>query len=91
MKKLLVTTLYLASTQCFAGNSISVSQIDERLLMNPPSAGKSEQVIIYSNVRNKTIDLAMDNQFNRIENMMFINTVVETEIGELSYAEDECD
>jgi hypothetical protein len=32
----------------------------------------------------------MDNQFDRIDIMMFINTVVESEEGDLSYSDDDC-
>ena len=75
----------------FAESEITFSQIEEEMLLNPPSAGStSDKVMIYSNVRNKTIHKAMDNQFDRIENMMFINTIVETEEGNLSFSDDEC-
>lgn len=43
------------------------SKIEEEMLLNPPgSGGPSDQVMIYSRVRNKTINTAMDTQFNRI-------------------------
>jgi len=69
------------------------SKIEENLLLNPPGAGNtSDEVLIYSRVRNKTIHKAMDKRFDRIENMMFVNTIVESEAGVLSYADDEeCD
>ncbi len=69
------------------------SKIEEKYLLNHPGAGNaSDEVIIYSRVRNKTIHKAMDEQFARIENMMFVNTIVETESGVQSYADDEdCD
>ncbi len=69
------------------------SKIEENLLLNPPGAGSvSDEVIIYSRVRNKTIHQAMDKRFDGIENMMFVNTIVESESGVLSHAEDEeCD
>lgn len=68
------------------------SKIEEEMLLNPPEAGiSSDQVIIYSRVRNKIINTAMDTQFNRIESMMFINTIVESENAESSYADDDCD
>ena len=69
------------------------SKIEEEMLLNPPGAGPApDKVILYSRVRNKTIHTAMDTQFNRIESMMFINTIVQSDGGELSYADDEeCD
>lgn len=77
--------------EVFADSNVEFSQIDEELLLNPPNAGRtSDEVMIYSNVRNKTINKSMDNHFERIENMMFINTVIESESGELAHTDDEC-
>lgn len=68
------------------------SKIEEDMLLNPPGAGKeSGKVVIYSRVRNKTIHKAMDTQFHRIETMMFVNTIVESDTGLQSYADDDCD
>lgn len=69
------------------------SKIEEEMLLNPPGVGvSSDKVMIYSRVRNKTIHKAMDTQFERIESMMFVNTIVESEDGVLSHAEDDdCD
>ena len=69
------------------------SQIDEKLLVEPePLQIKKEatgQVIIYDRVREETIDSALDNNFNRIEHMMFINTIKENDKGELE-VDDDC-
>lgn len=69
------------------------SQIEEKMLLNPTGSGEiSDKVIIYSRVRNKTIQKAMDSQFNRIQNMMFVNSVIEPDSGDSSYTEDDdCD
>lgn len=71
------------------------SQIDERLLLNPnPLLVKQERagkVIIYDRVREEIIHNALDNNFARIENMMFINTLVEEDDGDLQIEEDDCD
>lgn len=68
------------------------SKIEETLLLNPPGSGRAtDAVTIYSRVRDNTIHKAMDKQFNRIENMMFVNTIIESDAGELSYADDDCD
>ena len=61
---------------------------------SPPSNtnSTSDEVIIYSNVRNKTIHLAMNTQFERIENMMFVNTIYELDTEDNSFEQDEdCD
>ncbi len=69
------------------------SQVDERLLLNPdPVQIKQEhlgKVIIYEKVRERTVDEALDNNFARIDNMMFVKTVIETGNGELEM-EDDC-
>lgn len=75
-----------------AESKVEFSQIEEAMLLNPPSAGRtSNRVMIYSNVRDKIINKAMNSQFDGIENMMFINTVIESETGELTHSDDECD
>ena len=48
-------------------------------------------VMIYDGLRYATVMRAMDEQFNRIENMMFVGTIVESDDGELEYEEDGCD
>lgn len=71
---------------------VDFSQIEEEMLLNPPASGvASDKVIIYSRVRDKTIHTAMDTQFHRIEAMMFVNTIVESDSGVQSYADDDCD
>lgn len=73
-------------------SDISFNEIEERMLLNPPaSGGHASEVIIYSNVRNKTVNKALDQQFHRIENMMFVNTVIESDTGDYSLTDDECD
>ena len=78
----------------FAETLAEFSKIEEEMLLNPPGAGgtTSDRVIIYSRVRDKTINQAMDSQFQRIDNMMFVDTIIESKTGVLSYSEeDECD
>ena len=71
---------------------VDYSKIEEEMLLHPPGAGNpSDKVMIYSRVRNKTIHKAMDTQFHRIETMMFVNTVVESDTGVQAYADDDCD
>lgn len=49
------------------------------------------RVMIYDGLRYATVTRAMDEQFDRIENMMFVGTVIEQEDGELDVEEDGCD
>jgi hypothetical protein len=49
------------------------------------------RVTIYDGLRYDTVMRAMDEQFNRIDNMMFVGTIIEQEDGELDVEEDGCD
>ena len=48
------------------------------------------RVMIYDGLKNETVDRAMDQQFDRIENMMFVRTLVAQENGDYE-SEDDCD
>jgi len=39
------------------------------------------QVIVYNGIKSSDIDFAMDTYFDRIDNMMFVNTVLTNEEG----------
>ena len=64
--------------------------MNKQVLMAPSTDFNSNEVIIYSNVRENTIHVAMNEHFERIENMMFANTVIELENGDIGFSE-ECD
>ena len=49
------------------------------------------RIMIYDGMTSKTIDMAMDEQFERIDNMMFVRIVHEQEDGEYYVEEDGCD
>jgi len=49
------------------------------------------RIMIYDGLTSKTIDKAMDEQFNRIENMMFISIIHEQDNGEYYVEDDGCD
>lgn len=49
------------------------------------------RIMIYDSLTSKTIDKAMDEQFDRIENMMFVRIVHEQENGEYYVEDDGCD
>jgi len=63
-------------------------------MLNSPSeavlsAEANGRVTIYDGLKSKTIDRAMDRQFNRIENMMFIRTRHPQKNGEYE-TDDDC-
>ncbi|MDH3762504.1 MAG: hypothetical protein OEU50_16095 [Gammaproteobacteria bacterium] len=66
----------------------------ERLLFSPGletlQAEARGRIMIYDGLKNKTVEKALDHQFDRIENMMFVRTVYVQENGELE-VEDDCD
>lgn len=67
----------------------------EKLLFNPPDsqirAERGGRVMIYDGLKDTQIDRAMDTQFDRIESMMFVRTIVtNTETGEVVVEDDGC-
>jgi hypothetical protein len=66
----------------------------KRVLFSPgPEILRAEaagRVMIYDGLRNRTVEKALDDQFGRIENMMFIRTVYTLENGE-DEVDDDCD
>ena len=92
--KLLMLMCFYGLINLTAAAETVYSQIDEKLLFDPdPLQKKKEaagQVVIYDRVREQIINTALDNNFDRIEHMMFINTVIKTDTGELE-AEDDCE
>lgn len=91
--KLFFPLFVLLSFSVSTSYASEYSKIDEKILLNPSNSGSTvDKVMIYSNVRSETIELAMNTQFNRIENMMFVNTVYEPDSDEEEYEQDEdCD
>jgi len=49
------------------------------------------RIMIYDGLENETVELAMSEQFNRIENMMFVRTQYIQEDGDYEVEEDGCD
>jgi hypothetical protein len=73
------TILWLAASPATAGDW------QEQLLFNPPAGHlKAEQrgrIMIYDGLKDTEIARAMDTQFDRIESMMFVRTIVTDEEG----------
>ena len=75
----------------------------EKLLSNPPDSQlRAEQrgrVMIYEGLKDTRIDRIMDTQFDRLESMMFVRTVItdrdgnalqDTETGDVIVEDDGC-
>lgn len=73
----------------------AVDEYQQKVLFSPSSsvlaAEARGRIMIYDGLRQATVTRAMDEQFDRIENMMFVGTVIEQEDGELEVEEDGCD
>ncbi len=75
------------------------AQADDRyqyeMLLNPSAemlaAENRGYVMIYDGLENSVVERALSEQFERIENMMFVGTRYLEEDGDLLYEEDGCD
>lgn len=90
-KRVVVTMCVMLALPCHAlaeQNSYAYG-----LLTSPSpavlSAEAKGRVTIYDGLRSETVDEALDRQFHRIENMMFIRTQHQKENGEYE-ADDDC-
>jgi hypothetical protein len=81
------TAIILASTIILLCGARSVSAADwqEKLLFNPPDSQlKLEQrgrIMIYDGLTDKQIARVLDTQFDRIEAMMFVRTIITNDEG----------
>ena len=90
IKSLIVFVLLTASA--------SVHAIDDyqlKVLFTPSEtnlqAEKEGRVMIYDGLKSETVDLALNEQFGRIDNMMFVRTQYVQESGEYEVEDDGCD
>jgi len=92
---LLARTLLMLSILLSSASVYAVDEYQYSVLFSPsPSMLMAEargRVMIYDGLENKTVDLAMDEQFQRIENMMFVGTRYIQEDGDIEVEEDGCD
>ena len=89
------------STVLFLGGVVLSSAVyaaedyQTNVLLNPSPgillAEAKGRVMIYDGLKNETVDQAMSEQFNRIENMMFVRTQYIQEDGDYEVEEDGCD
>ena len=86
--------IYLCVTGLSFANTSDAGDWNRNQLL-APSAGqlKAEQrgrVAIYDGLHESTVDTALDTQFGRIENMMFVRVTHTTPDGD-EWADDDCD
>lgn len=95
---MLKNTTIATTLICLLWGSSALSAQEEEwqiAMIHQPSAAqlKVEQrgrVYIYDGLYDSEVKLAMDTQFDRLENMMFVRTKVETPQGETETEDDEC-
>ena len=86
--------IYLCATGLSFASTSNAGDWQRNQLLNP-SAGqlKAERrgrVAIYDGLHESTVDRALDTQFGRIENMMFIRVAHTTPDGD-EWVDDDCD
>ena len=98
MKPITVTTailaIFLSSASHASGSVQATDDWHENQLLNPSTYQlKAEQrgrVAIYDGLHESIVDTALDNQFERIENMMFVRVTHTTPEGD-EWVDDDCD
>ena len=74
--------------------ALATQDWQERRLLAPSAAQQRmellDRVYIYDGLHEDTVDRALDTQFDRVENMMFVGVRHTTEDGD-EYADDDCD
>ena len=81
-------------TLMFSNSSIAYDEYQYSILFNPTEnvleAEERGRIMIYDGLKNEEVEKAMTEQFERIENMMFVRTVHIQENGEFE-VDDDCD
>lgn len=89
INKLMIPLLLVASSSAYAADSYQLN-----VLLTPSDsillAEANGRVMIYDSLKSETIDLAMNEQFDRIESMMFVRTQYAQEDGVYEAEDDGC-
>lgn len=89
--------IFTVICQLWGGAAVSDPEGDWQLAMiHDPSNAQLRveergRVYIYDSLDNADVELAMNTQFDRLDNMMFVRTKIETPEGETEVADDGCD
>ena len=91
MKTLLNTTIVV--TALLTAQAAHSGDIQQNTLLNPSSsqlnAEANGRVMIYDQMDNETVEMALDTQFDRIDSMMFVRTQHVQEDGSID-EDDDC-
>ena len=90
LKKLLMANLLLT----LSTPALSADSFQQKMLFSPSEsmleAEARGRIMIYDGLDSASVDRAMDEQFNRIDNMMFIRIHHEEDNGQYSVDDDGC-
>ncbi len=94
MKKTLLMIAAIAGLATF--NTSSARDDYQYKVLFEPGTGQLEaeargRIMIYDGLYLDEVNLAMDQHYDRIENMMFVRTVIPTDSGVEELEEDGCD
>ena len=94
--KIMRTQLLAAGTATLlfgAGPSIAQDSWQIRMLFNPPESQleveKRGRIMIYDGLKDAQIEQVMDTQFDRIESMMFVRTIITNDETDEETVEDD--
>jgi hypothetical protein len=90
ISKLIIPVILVASSSLYADDSYQLKVLFTPSDSNLQAEAKG-RVMIYDGLKSETVDLAMNQQYDRIENMMFVRTQIQQEDGEYYVEEDGCD
>lgn len=94
---MLKTTVIIAAiTALIAIKSAQAEDTYQYRVLFTPSENQLEaesrgHIMIYDGMQLSEVNLAMDEHYDRIENMMFVRTVIPVEFGDDEIEEDGCD
>jgi len=93
-KRQIIIAIFISVLSMMPLHASTQDSYQERILFSPdPDILQAEsrgRIMIYDGLRNETVEVALDHQFDRIENMMFVRTVYVQENGEYE-VDDDCD
>lgn len=91
-RPLIPLCLGLSSLTSTLAHATDVSEIELRRLFEPTqaelSAEQEGRIYIYDGLRDTDIQRALEEEFNRVENMMFIRTIKTDKEGEIKRDEE---
>ena len=88
----MIIAVFVLALSTVAIPASALDSYQERVLFSPSSeilqAEARGRIMIYDGLKNETIEKALEKQFDRIENMMFVRTVYVQENGDYSVDDD---